>query len=172
MKKLLVVVDMQNDFVSGALGTEGARSVVSAAEALIVREKRAGAEIVFTQDTHGGDYLKTSEGRLLPVPHCMKGTEGWEIVPRLKLLAAGEKRFEKSTFASISLAEYARDGEYAEIALCGVCTDICVVSNAILLKAYCPEATVRVISAACAGTTPENHNAALLTMRSCQIFVE
>ncbi len=168
MKKLLVVVDMQNDFVSGVLGGAQARAILPAVRALAERET---GDTVFTQDTHGEDYLATAEGKLLPVPHCIKGTQGWEIVSALEPFASG-KIFEKSTFGSLELARYAAGKGYTDITLCGVCTDICVISNAVLLKAFCPEATVRVVSSACAGTSPENHNAALLTMKSCQIVVE
>ena len=126
------------------------------------------AEIdLYTQDTHGGDYLETHEGKLLPVPHCIRCTAGWEIVPQL--FRRGARVFEKGTFGSVPLAEYAAG--YGEITLCGVCTDICVVSNALLIRAFAPEAGVRVAASACAGTSPEAHQAALLTMKSCQIEI-
>lgn len=169
MKRLLVVVDMQNDFVYGALGTEQAQKIVPAVAALVEGAKREGADIVYTQDTHGDDYLSTREGKKLPVPHCLKGSDGWEIVSPLKPLCG--RAFEKGAFGSIALAEYVRDSGYGEITLCGVCTDICVVSNALLIKAYCPEADVRAVASACAGTTAENHAAALTAMKSCQIDI-
>ena len=170
-KRLLVVVDMQNDFISGTLGSDAAKNAIPAVAELISREKQAGAEIVFTQDTHGKNYLFTREGKYLPVPHCLRGSEGWEIVPELAPYADGARTFEKYEFGSIALADYARKGRYREIILCGVCTDICVVSNAILLKTFCTEAEVKVISAACAGTSAENHAAALRTLQSCHILV-
>ncbi len=166
MKKVLVVVDMQHDFVTGALGTEEARAIVPR-----VKELAEGAEeVVYTADTHTEEYLSTREGRLLPVPHCIKGTKGWEILP--EVYRAGAKIFEKPAFGSVALAEYLKAGGYDEISFCGVCTDICVVSNALLAKAYLPEAEVRVYASACAGVTPALHDAALQTMRSCQVTVE
>ena len=172
MKRLLVVVDMQNDFVIGSLGTAEAQSIVPHVAELIAREGARGTETVFTQDTHGADYAATQEGRLLPVGHCVKDTHGWEIVPALAPFAENAKVFEKGTFGSLALAEYARDNGFEQITLCGVCTDICVISNALLLKAYCPETTLRVVGAACAGTSPAAHEAALTSMKSCQIIVE
>ncbi len=170
MKGLLVVVDMQNDFVSGALGTQEARAIVPAVRDLLLRARENGDEIVFTQDTHTEDYLKTQEGRFLPVPHCIKGTQGWETVPELK--TDGAKIFEKGAFGSVELAKYVQKRGVGDVTLCGVCTDICVVSNALLLKAFCPETTVRVKACACAGTTPENHRAALVAMQCCQVIIE
>lgn len=165
MKKALVVVDMQKDFVSGALGTAEARAIVPR-----VRELVDGAEeVVYTADTHGEDYLKTQEGRRLPVKHCIKGTDGWQILP--EVYRAGAAVFEKPAFGSLALARFLAGNGYDEITFCGVCTDICVVSNALLVKAFLPEAEVRVISSACAGATPERHRAALETMKSCQVTV-
>ncbi len=163
IKRLLIVVDMQRDFVDGALASAAAQAIVPAVGALV-----SGAdEVVYTQDTHGGDYLETHEGKLLPVPHCIRGTAGWEILPQL--FRRGARVFEKGIFGSVPLAEYAAG--YGEITLCGVCTDICVVSNALLIRAFAPEASVRVVAGACAGTSPEAHQAALLTMKSCQIEI-
>lgn len=163
IKRLLVVVDMQRDFVDGALGSEAARKIVPAVQALVAEAD----EVVYTQDTHEENYLDTHEGKFLPVPHCIRGTAGWEIVPQL--FRRGARVFEKGTFGSVPLAEYAAG--YGEITLCGVCTDICVVSNALLIRAFAPEAGVRVAASACAGTSPEAHQAALLTMKSCQIEI-
>ena len=165
MKKLLIVVDMQKDFITGALGTPEAAAIVSRVKELV----EGAEEVVYTADTHYANYLQTREGRLLPVPHCIKGTAGWEILP--EVYKKGAKVFEKPTFGSLELMEYVKAGGYAEITLCGVCTDICVVSNALLIKAALPEAEVRVVSSACAGVTPEKHVAALETMRSCQVSV-
>lgn len=173
MKRYLIVVDMQKDFVNGALGSAEAQAIVPA-----VVEKIAGfdGEVFATLDTHGEDYMDTREGRFLPVPHCVKGTPGWEF--DAKVLDALQKKgftaVEKPTFGSVdlpSLVEKASDGEAFSIELIGLCTDICVVSNALLLKAHFPEADVFVDAACCAGVTPEKHSAALETMRSCQIIV-
>ncbi len=169
MKGLIVAVDMQNDFVSGALGSPEAQAILPAVRDLLSEN---GREIVFTQDTHGEDYFETQEGKLLPVLHCVKGTKGWEIVPELASSARGTKIFEKGAFGSVRLAEYVKEGGFDDVMLCGVCTDICVVSNALLIKAFCPETTVRVKAEACAGTSRANHEAALSTMRSCQIIIE
>ena len=170
MKKLLVVVDLQNDFVSGSLKAEGGEEAAVAVRALIERERAQGSEIVYTKDLHGDNYLKTQEGKRLPVPHCIRGTHGAEFADGIYL--KGAKVFEKETFASIALAEYARRGNYDEILFAGICTDICVVSNALLVKAYCPQARVAVCSSACAGTTRENHLSALNVMKCCQIDIE
>lgn len=165
MKKLLVVVDMQRDFVSGVLGTKEAEAIVPRVRELV----ESADAVVYTADTHGENYLETREGRFLPVPHCIKGTPGWEILP--ELYKQGAKIFEKPTFGSLALAQYIKDGGYDDVTFCGVCTDICVVSNVLLTKAVLPEAEIRVIASACAGVTPEKHLAALETMRSCQVLV-
>lgn len=164
VKRLLVVVDMQHDFVDGALGTPEARAIVPAVAQLLAKERAAGSAVAFTLDTHTEGYLSTQEGRLLPVPHCIRGTRGWELIPELD--AADARLFEKRTFGSTELASYAR--AYDEVVLCGVCTDICVVSNALLIKAFAPETRVLVAAEACAGTSPAAHEAALLTLKSCQ----
>lgn len=170
MKRLLVVVDMQNDFISGALSSPEAEKIVPAVKDLVAREKQAGTKIVFTQDTHGENYFQTQEGKRLPVLHAVFATKGWEIVPPLREGAAHV--FQKGAFGCLELAEFARDGGFEQIILCGVCTDVCVVSNALLIKAYCPEAEIAVVKNACAGTSRQNHEAALATMKSCQITVE
>lgn len=169
MKELFIVIDMQHDFINGALGSAATEAVVPAVKAAIAGAQKRGAEIVYTQDTHDAEYLTTQEGKKLPVPHCIRGTHGWEILSELYL--TGARVFEKPTFGSTALAEYARAGGYDTFTLVGVCTDICVISNAMLLKAYCPEAEVRVIAAACAGTSQQNHAAALTAMTCCQIIV-
>lgn len=166
-KKLLVVVDMQRDFLEGALGTQEAQALLPRVRERIEGAKAAGETVVFTRDTHDYDYLQTQEGKKLPVPHCIRGTAGWEILPQL--FRRGARVFEKGIFGSVPLAEYAAG--YGEITLCGVCTDICVVSNALLIRAFAPEASVCVVAGACAGTSPEAHQAALLTMKSCQIEI-
>ena len=163
LRRLLVVVDMQHDFVDGALGTPEAVRILPAVRTLV--EEWRG-DVAYTQDTHGVDYAATQEGKFLPVPHCIQGTYGWEIVPELRT-GKSARIFEKGTFGSVALAEYAK--EYDEVALCGVCTDICVVSNALLIKAFSPEAAIYCVADACAGTSPAAHEAALATMRSCQV---
>lgn len=169
--KLLVVVDMQNDFVSGALGTKEAVDIVPHVVGKVEEAVNAGTTLVFTQDTHGANYLATQEGKNLPVPHCIKGTEGWAIIPQLQEYTVGRTCLEKPTFGSIDLAQWAAQGAYDEIELVGLCTDICVISNAMLLKAALPEAKLSVDSACCAGVTPASHNNALEAMKMCQITV-
>lgn len=178
---LLIVVDMQRDFISGALGSAEAHAIVPAVAARIRRAKEEGTAVVFTLDTHEEDYMTTREGRFLPVPHCIRGTEGWTLELEIaKECARGMLSFEKPTFGSTALAHHvaalaidkgAIEGKGMTVELCGVCTDICVVSNAMLIKAALPELDMVVDSALCAGVTPDKHEAALETMRSCQIQV-
>lgn len=170
MKKLLIVIDMQNDFIDGPLGTPEAEAIVDAVKDKI-RSYPAG-DIFATMDTHESDYLSTQEGRNLPVEHCIKGTDGWRIRPDIAELLTEAAVFEKPTFGSVRMAEAVKAIEdLEEIELIGLCTDICVVSNALLLKATLPEVKICVDSRCCAGVTPEKHLAALETMRSCQIEV-
>jgi nicotinamidase-related amidase len=169
MKKLLIVVDMQNDFVTGTLGSPQAERVLPSVRAKIEEYRQSGHDVIFTRDTHGDDYLTTQEGRFLPVPHCIAGTEGHMLVGGL--MANKIEIFDKPTFGSLELAEKAAAGGYGEIELCGLCTDICVVSNALILKARLPETKISVDPACCAGTTEETHKAALQTMKSCQVNV-
>ena len=170
MKKLLIVIDMQNDFIDGALGTPEAEAIVEAVKDKI--RSYPPADILATMDTHGPDYLSTQEGQFLPVEHCLRGTDGWQIRPDIAELLTEAAIFEKPTFGSTSLAGTVRDMPDVEaVELIGLCTDICVVSNALLLKAYMPELRISVDAACCAGVTPEKHLAALETMRSCQIEV-
>ena len=164
MRKILIVVDMQNDFIDGALGTKEAVAIVEA-----VKEKIRSypvEDIFVTMDTHEENYMDTQEGKYLPVPHCIKGSDGWKIRPEIEELLAGARVYEKPTFGSTKLAadlvELAGEEEI-ELELVGLCTDICVISNALLLKAAMPE--VKIL----AGVTPEKHLAALEVMRSCQI---
>jgi len=178
MTDLLIVVDMQRDFVSGALGSAEARAIVPAVAARIRRAQAEGTRVIFTLDTHGPDYMDTREGRFLPVPHCVKGTAGWALEPDIAAARAdGMDAVEKPTFGSTALvhrvAAMAKtpNGAGMTIELCGVCTDICVVSNALLIKAALPEADLVVDNRLCAGVTPERHEAALTTMRACQIDV-
>ena len=171
MKKLLIVIDMQNDFIDGSLSTPEAEAIVDAVKDKI-RSYPAG-DIFATMDTHESDYLSTQEGRNLPVEHCIKGTDGWRIRPDIAELLTEAAVFEKPTFGSVRMAEAVKAIEdLEEIELIGLCTDICVVSNALLLKATLPEVKICVDSRCCAGVTPEKHLAALETMRSCQIEVK
>ena len=171
MSRLLVVVDMQKDFVDGALGTPQACGIVPSVVHKIQEETAAGSTIIFTKDTHGTDHLETQEGRKLPVVHCVKGTPGWELVPELLPFADGRKIIEKNTFGSTMLAHLAGKMKFDEIELIGLCTDICVISNAMILKAALPEAVIRVCASCCAGVTPQSHLNALEAMKMCQIEV-
>ena len=169
--KLLVVIDMQNDFVTGVLGTKEAQEILP-----LVNEKIAQAQrVIYTLDTHGEDYLSTQEGRKLPVPHCIRGTWGHALADGL-LVKDGSEKIEKPTFGSVTLGETVRGmlerGEIDSVELIGVCTDICVISNAMLLKAYCTELPVSVDASCCAGVTPQSHETALNAMRACQIAIE
>ena len=174
MKHFLIVVDMQKDFVDGALGTPEAQSIVGN-----VMDKILGfdGQIFATLDTHRENYLDTAEGKKLPVPHCIKGTSGWALDDGVAaaLEQKGYTPVEKLTFGSVLLPRLvyqAAAGENFTLELVGLCTDICVVSNALILKANFPEAQITVDSACCAGVTPAAHEAALTTMRSCQIDVK
>ena len=179
MKKILIVVDMQNDFIDAALGTKEAVAIVPAVIEKIKSYK--GEMVIATRDTHQENYMETSEGKHLPVPHCIEDTYGWEIRSDIaKALAeVNAQVLNKPTFGSVALAEKMKtfmqeeDLQEAdlEIELIGLCTDICVVSNALLLKANFPEAVIKLDSACCAGVTPESHVAALTTMKMCQIEV-
>ncbi|MCM1286703.1 MAG: cysteine hydrolase [Clostridium sp.] len=171
MKKLLIVVDMQKDFIDGALGTKEACAIVSPAADYIKKAMDEGVEVVFTRDTHHEDYMNTQEGKKLPVPHCIEGKDGWELCDELKPLAEGKLIFDKPTFGSIKLQEFAAKEGFDEITLLGLCTDICVISNAMLVKAALPEATVRVVGGCSAGVTPESHDNALKAMSMCQIEI-
>lgn len=171
MSKLLVVVDMQNDFVDGSLGTAEARSIVPEVIRKIKEETAAGTTVVFTRDTHETNYLETQEGRKLPVVHCVKDTEGWNLIPQLLPLAEGRMVIDKNTFGSTALAHYAGRNKFDEVELIGLCTDICVISNAMIIKASSPESVIRVCASCCAGVTPESHLNALEAMKMCQIEI-
>ncbi len=172
MKKALVIVDVQNDFVDGALGTKEAREMLPRlVEKLkkVVEEK--SADIYFTVDTHKENYLETQEGRLLPVEHCIKNTDGWKIVPELgEFVKKAKDVVEKKTFGATRLPALLKP--YEEIEFVGLCTDICVVSNALLVKAFYPETLITIDAECCAGVTREKHIAALLTMQSCQCQIK
>ncbi len=173
MKKVLVVVDMQNDFIDGSLGTVQAQGIVSK---VISKIKSYPADCIYaTRDTHGEDYLESSEGKNLPVVHCVKGSKGWEIRPEVAEAMPQAVILDKPTFGSTELAKLLyreNEKEGLEIELVGLCTDICVVSNALLLKSFLPENRISVDASCCAGVTPESHEAALATMKMCQIMVE
>ena len=170
MQNILIVVDMQNDFIDGALGTPEAVSIVPIVKDVILAHK---GRVIFTKDTHSPDYLLTQEGKNLPVLHCIKGLYGWEIADSLKEYA--KEVIEKPTFGSVALAEQLKKenetNPIEKITLVGLCTDICVISNALLLKATFPEVEIEVISSACAGVTPESHENALNAMKMCQIKI-
>jgi len=169
MKRLLIVVDMQNDFITGTLGSPQAQAILPKVKDKIEQYKKSGATIIFTRDTHHSDYMETQEGRNLQVLHCIEGTEGHTIADGLD--TDGCEIFDKPTFGSLELAERAASGGFDEIELCGLCSDICVVSNALILKAQLPGTKVTVDALCCAGVTEESHKAAMLTMKMCQVNV-
>ena len=171
MKKLLIVVDMHTDFVTGALGTKEAQAIVPVVAEKIKKAKEEGTDVIFTLDTHEENYLDTQEGKHLPVPHCIKNTEGWMLIPELRPLAGGCMSVEKPTFGSTRLAHIVGRAGYDEIELIGLCTDICVISNAMILKASVPETPISVDASCCAGVTPESHANALASMKMCQITI-
>ncbi len=174
MKKILVVVDMQNDFVDGALGSAEATAIV---DNVVNKIEKFDGDIIATYDTHYENYMQTNEGKNLPVPHCIKGTDGWKLNNKVEaaLKEKGYVSIEKITFGSVNLPDkvksLAGDEEFS-VELIGLCTDICVVSNALILKANFPEAEISVDSSCCAGVSVATHNAALDTMRCCQIEVK
>lgn len=174
--QILLVIDMQNDFITGSLGTPEAVQIVPAVQQKIAQCRARGAVVIFTRDTHGKDYLATQEGKYLPVEHCIKGTLGHEITSALQVEDAAV--VDKPHFGSLELPQYLKrlEAEYnqsiMQIELCGLCTDICVASNALLLKPHFPEARFIVDARCCAGVTVESHQAALLTMKMCQIEIE
>lgn len=170
MKRLLIVVDYQKDFVDGALGFPGAERLAGPIQAKMEAYRRAGDEVAFTFDTHGPDYLNTQEGKRLPVPHCIRGTEGWNLFGPLNV-QPGEKIFQKETFGSAELFDYLRANAYESIELVGLVSSICVISNAVLAKAAQPEARIVVDSACTDGLDKELHAAALRVMAGVHIDV-
>ena len=177
MKRILIVVDMQTDFVDGALGTPEAVAILPA---VVEKIKAYAADpygvILVTYDTHTEDYMNTSEGKHLPVPHCIKGTAGWQLDAKVSAALEGVSytAVEKPTFGSVelpALVAKAADGDDFSVELIGLCTDICVVSNTLLLKATYPEVPISVDAACCAGVTPATHEAALTTMGMCQVQI-
>jgi nicotinamidase-related amidase len=173
MSKVLVVVDMQKDFVDGALRNEEAIEIVPYVKEKIRRAKEAGTKVIFTLDTHDEGYMETEEGKNLPVPHCIRGSEGWKILDELEPEKYGDEFFEKETFGSTALARYFTDNkaEIDEVEFIGVCTDICVISNVLLTKAVLPNKVITVDAAGCAGVTPKAHQTALDAMKACHIRV-
>ncbi len=171
MQDILIVVDMQNDFIDGALGTKEAVAIVPR-----VKEKIASfsGPVIFTRDTHPENYMETQEGKNLPVPHCIKGTEGWQIRPELDRLRKTEP-VDKPGFGSVELGRMLLDMNekepIASVTLIGLCTDVCVISNALIIKAFLPEVPVRVDAACCAGISPESHDNALSAMAMCQVEI-
>lgn len=174
MSSILVVVDMQNDFVTGVLGTKEAVSIVPN---VVEKIKSYKGKIIYTRDTHNKWYMETQEGKNLPIEHCIEHTHGWELIPELIGLQEEMESqvFNKPTFGSTNLAEYLKGlssvETIEEIELIGVCTDICVISNAMLIKAFLPEVKIAVDESCCAGVTPEGHKNAIQIMRTCQIEI-
>ena len=176
--KVLVVVDMQNDFIDGALGTKEAEAIVPK---VVEKIRDFDGMVLYTRDTHGEDYLDTQEGKKLPVVHCIRGTKGWELHPKIEALRK-EEPIDKPSFASQELGNRLKtiDGECRQRAMgglesvtfVGLCTDICVISNAMIAKAFIPEVPILVDSACCAGVTPQSHENALEAMKVCQIICE
>ena len=180
--KILIVVDMQKDFIDGALGTPEAAAITANVAARIADGR--GELVLFTQDTHGDDYLNTPEGKKLPVVHCIEGTKGWEINPAVKaawknhpdtiiIPELTENTFTKSVFGSLDLVDFlkSRQKEIESIEILGICTDICVVSNAIIIKNTLPHIEISVNAACCAGVTPQSHQEALNVMKMCHINI-
>lgn len=171
--KFLVVVDMQNDFIDGALGTKEAVAILPAVKAKI---EGFDGRVLFTRDTHETDYMQTQEGKNLPVEHCIKDTDGWQIRSELDALRK-EEAIDKPSFGSVALAQLLKaydnyEEKIESVTLIGLCTDICVISNAMIIKAYLPETPIFVDAECCAGVTPESHERALDAMAVCQINIE
>ena len=170
--KYLIVVDMQNDFITGSLGTKEAEAVLPR---VIEKIKNFDGAIIYTKDTHSSKYLATQEGKNLPVEHCIEGSWGWMLAGELETLSKTKKVFHKPTFGSMELAKYLTEknekAPIESIELCGLCTDICVISNAFVIKASLTEVPIVVDAACCAGVTPESHLNAVSAMKMCQVMV-
>ena len=173
MRKILVVVDMQKDFIDGALGFDGAEKVIPGIAAKIKEFEEAGDEVVYTLDTHFENYMETREGKNLPVPHCIKGSDGWGLCDELKDLLTDKKVFEKPTFGSMDLAQYLKENatDISAIEVCGLVSNICVVSNAVIAKAACPEAEIIVDSSLTASFAPDLHQATMDVLKGLQVTV-
>lgn len=167
--KLLIVIDMQNDFIDGALGNKEAMAIVNNVADKIASYKNRGMPVVFTRDTHQNNYLDTLEGKNLPIEHCIQNTKGWEINTTLNV--KGSKIVDKPAFGSLKLAEVIYQYIFEEIEIIGLCTDICVISNAIILKSTFPDVPITVDASCCAGVTPVSHKNALEAMKMCQINI-
>lgn len=168
--KVLAIIDMQKDFIDGALGTKEAVAIVPKVAARLAQARADGETVVFTRDTHHADYLLTQEGRKLPVPHCLEGTDGWQIDAALAV--ADAPVFDKPGFGSPALIEYLRSLPALEgVEFIGLCTDICVITNAMMTKGALPEVPLSVRADCCAGVTPQSHETALQAMRMCQISI-
>ena len=167
MRKTLIVVDMQNDFIDGALGTKEAQDIVPNVAKKIKEYKENGYNVIFTRDTHSTNYLETYEGKHLPVVHCVKNTVGWQISDKLDFDIENDVLIDKPTFGWLNW----KDFDFESVEICGLCTDICVISNALIIRANYPEIDITVDASCCAGVTPETHKAALETMKMSQIEV-
>lgn len=167
MGKTLIVVDVQNDFVDGSLGTKEAQAIIPNVKKKIKEYRDRGDQIIFTRDTHPTNYLETYEGKHLPVVHCVKGSVGWQISDKLDFDTENDILIDKPTFGYLNW----KDFDFEEVEICGLCTDICVISNALIIRATYPEIDITVDASCCAGVTPESHKAALETMKMCQIKI-
>ena len=173
-RKILIVVDMQNDFTYGALRNEDAIAIIPNVSAKVKSALDEGTDVIFTRDTHTEEYMNTEEGRNLPVPHCIEGSSGWEIIDELKPYEKEAAAvIDKYTFGSDKLGKLLSEkySDVEEAELIGICTDICVISNALLTKAFLPNAHVKVDASCCAGVTPDSHNTALNAMKACHVEV-
>lgn len=172
MQKILVVIDMQNDFIDGSLGTKEAVAIVPA---VVEKIKNFKGKVLFTRDTHEENYLETQEGRNLPIKHCIRGTKGWEIRPEIEALRRTVP-FDKGAFGYMEMGRELKKLNTEEpiesITMIGLCTDVCVISNAMLAKAFLPEVPIYIDAACCAGVTPKQHSTALDAMRACQFIIE
>ena len=167
MSKTLIVVDVQNDFVDGSLGTKEAQAIIPNVKKKIKEYRDREDQIIFTRDTHPTNYLETYEGKHLPVVHCVKDSIGWQISDKLDFDTENDILIDKPTFGYLNW----KDFDFEEVEICGLCTDICVISNALIIRATYPEIDITVDASCCAGVTPESHKAALETMKMCQIEV-
>ena len=167
MSKTLIVVDVQNDFVDGSLGTKEAQAIIPNVKKKIKEYRDRGDQIIFTRDTHPTNYLETYEGKHLPVVHCIKNSDGWQISDKLDFDTENDILIDKPTFGYLNW----KDFDFEEVEICGLCTDICVISNALIIRAIYPEIDITVDSSCCAGVTQETHKAALETMKMCQIKI-
>jgi len=171
-KKVLIVVDMQNDFIDGALGSQEAVTIVDKVAEKVKAAEEEGTLVLFTRDTHGEDYMTTEEGKNLPVPHCIERTEGWQVSEKIPY-PQKSRSFDKFTFGSLDLGNFLKELAFPpeNVELVGLCTDICVLSNAVIAKAALPNAHITVDAACCAGVTPESHDTALSAMKAIQVEV-